>query len=431
ESGYSIMVGGTTFNEANPDGVITLSGSASNGCDSVVTVDLTFESCVCPAVFHTETYSGCSGDGYSVQVNGTVYNESNPAGMETFMGGSFNGCDSVVTVSLSFAPPPSNGNFEYQGCMGDGFSIEIGGVIYDETNTSGTAVPAGIGFNGCDSTVSVNLTFFPGASGSHAYSGCEGDGYSIQVNGVIYNESNDSGTELIDGGAANGCDSTVTIALNYAPASAGVLTYSGCAGDNFSVLVNGTTYNEGNPIGIETFDFGAANGCDSTVAVNLDFNALPEVLLSNLNGSLTASSASSGSYQWYKDNVLINGRSGTTYTATENGAYRAVLTDGDGCVGTSITKNVLLIAVLDVVLDASISIYPNPVQDKLQLTFHNGNYNDLELSIVDLSGRTLDQVHIISSNMEIDMRAYNSGVYLFTFETKDGRKAVRKVVKQY
>ncbi|MCP4123888.1 MAG: PKD domain-containing protein [Bacteroidetes bacterium] len=172
------------------------------------------------------------------------------------------------------------------------------------------------------------------------------------------------------------------------------------------------------------------DGSDEKDDVTITVNALPEVLLSNLNGSLTASSASSGSYEWYKDNVLINGVSGTTYTATEDGAYKAVLTDGNDCVGTSNTENVVLTAVLDVVLDASISIYPNPVQDKLQLTFHNGDYSDLVLSIVDLSGRTLDQVQIITSQMEIDIRAYNSGVYLFTFETKDGRKAVRKVIKQ-
>jgi len=175
--------------------------------------------------------------------------------------------------------------------------------------------------------------------------------------------------------------------------------------------------------------------CDDGVCyaeddVTITVNALPVVSLSNSNGSLTASSASSGAYQWYKDNVLIIGVSGATYVATEDGAYKAVLTDSDGCEGTSNTENVVLTAVLDVVLDASISLYPNPVQDKLQLTFNNGDYSDLVLSIVDLSGRTLNQVQIISSQMEIDMRAYSSGVYLFTFETEDGRKAVKKVIKQ-
>ena len=61
-----------------------------------------FIDCLCPTVYHTEFYSGCVGDGYSVTVGGNVYDNSNPTGMDTLYGASFNGCDSVVSINLSF-----------------------------------------------------------------------------------------------------------------------------------------------------------------------------------------------------------------------------------------------------------------------------------------------------------------------------------------
>ena len=43
--------------------------------------------------------------------------------------------------------------------------------------------------------------------------GCTGDGYSVTVNGTLYNEANASGSEVLTNAA--GCDSTVTVTLTY------------------------------------------------------------------------------------------------------------------------------------------------------------------------------------------------------------------------
>jgi hypothetical protein len=74
------VVNGTTYNEGNPTGTEILNNSS--GCDSTVTINLSFA----PSGTGTETYQGCQGDGYSVTVNGTIYNEGNPAGTEIFLG---------------------------------------------------------------------------------------------------------------------------------------------------------------------------------------------------------------------------------------------------------------------------------------------------------------------------------------------------------
>jgi hypothetical protein len=86
--------------------------------------------------------------------------------------------------------------------------------------------------------VTINLNFAAPGFGNESYSGCTGDGYSVTVNGTIYNESNPTGTEIFTG--PNGCDTTVTINLVFSNNLTGEETYTGCVGDGYSVVVNGT-----------------------------------------------------------------------------------------------------------------------------------------------------------------------------------------------
>ncbi len=258
--GYSVVVNGTLYNESNPGGTETV--TTPEGCDSIVTISLQFSG----PVFGDETYSGCEGDGYSVVVGGATYNESNPTGIEILT--SSIGCDSIVTISLTF-DLTSMSSLTYQGCQGDGFTVVINGTTYDENNPSGTETITNQA--GCDSIVSINFTFEANATGSVTYQGCQGDGYSVVVNGNIYNESNPSGTEVLSNSV--GCDSVVTISLTFLPGLTGTESYLGCEGDGYSVTVNGNVYNESNPIGTEVLI--GSNGCDSIVTINLIFsNAL-------------------------------------------------------------------------------------------------------------------------------------------------------------
>ncbi|MFQ5445534.1 MAG: SdrD B-like domain-containing protein, partial [Saprospiraceae bacterium] len=255
--GYSVTVNGTVYDETNPTGTEVLTNS--QGCDSTVTINLVFGL----ASTGSEIYDGCSGDGYSLTVNGTVYDETNPTGTELLT--SAGGCDSTVTISLVYKPT-STGSETYNGCFGDGYSVTVNGTVYDENNPVGTEVLTN--YLGCDSTVSINLNFNPTVTGSETYNGCSGDGYSVTVNGTVYDENNPAGTEMLT--SYLGCDSVVTINLTFNQNLTGSETYSGCMGDGYSVTVNGTVYDENNPVGTELLT--ASGGCDSTVNINLVFN---------------------------------------------------------------------------------------------------------------------------------------------------------------
>ena len=252
------MVNGTTYNEANPAGTETLNNTF--GCDSTVTIDLTFNT----VNNGVETYTGCSGDGYAIVVNGVTYDESSPSGTETMS--NIYGCDSSVTIDLTFNTS-SIGSETYIGCSGDGYSINVNGVSYDESNPSGTETLSNT--NGCDSTVTIDLIFNNLSNGSETYAGCSGDGYAVVVNGTTYDEANPAGTETLSN--AFGCDSTVSIDLTFNTVNNGVETYTGCSGDGYAVLVNGVTYDESNPSGTETMS--NIFGCDSTISIDLTFNS--------------------------------------------------------------------------------------------------------------------------------------------------------------
>src|SRR5690606_27812825 len=62
--------------------------------------------------------------------------------------------------------------------------------------------------------------------------------------------TNQSHVSTLTGAAANGCDSILTQILIVLPAKTGSVTTTIC--NNGSVVVNGTTYNAGNPTGTET-----------------------------------------------------------------------------------------------------------------------------------------------------------------------------------
>ncbi len=263
--GFAVLVNGTIYNEGNPDGSEVILNAA--GCDSTILVDLNFGM----AVTADEVYQGCENDGYSVMVGGTIYNEANPTGTETLM--SDIGCDSIVTIDLSFSDAIQM-NETYTGCENDGYSVTVNGNIYNETNATG--IESMLSTTGCDSIVSISLTFNTASNESIAYNGCIGDGYSVTVNGTIYNEANPDGMETIIGGNHLGCDSIVNIDLAYNIEVTNSIIETICDAD--IILVNGTIYGLNNPMGVETIIGGSAGGCDSVITVDLSFH--PQVLAS-------------------------------------------------------------------------------------------------------------------------------------------------------
>jgi len=95
-SGFEVAFGSDNFNEANPSGMATIPSAA--GCDSTFNVALLFRE-------NSEgeiTGSYCIGDDTSFTVGTEVFNETNPTGMVNLENQNTEGCDSLVTINLIF-----------------------------------------------------------------------------------------------------------------------------------------------------------------------------------------------------------------------------------------------------------------------------------------------------------------------------------------
>lgn len=305
--GYFVVVNGIPYDESNPVGMEVLIASSYLGCDSIVNINLVFNT----GFATVEEYNGCIGDGYSILVNWVTYDESNPIGVESLV--SMSGCDSIVTVNLIYNQTLT-GTENYAGCSGDGYNVIVNGVIYNEANFIGTEILTSSG--GCDSIVAVNLNFNWTFTSSEEYHGCTGDGYSVLVNGVTYDESNTSGTETLV--STFGCDSIVIINLVFEDVLTVSENYTGCSGDGYSVVINGTTYSEINPTGVETLI--ASGGCDSIITINLIFlsETFSEEIFTLCQGA----------------SIIIDGQlfneanpSGTIITVSSNGCDSIIIVD--------------------------------------------------------------------------------------------------------
>ncbi len=182
------------------------------GCDSTIIIDLT----VLPPSELLIDETLCAGQTFTLE--GIVFDENNPSGEIFYQ--AVNGCDSIVTIDLAFESNPTIFINETL-CFGE--SILVNGTLYDELNPMGCETL--ISENGCDSIICVDLTFFPQSMSTETYIGCEGDGYTVVVNGTTYSELNPNGVELLEAVDVNGCDSIVIVDLIFVtPPNAGTAT---------------------------------------------------------------------------------------------------------------------------------------------------------------------------------------------------------------
>ena len=146
--GESIDIGSDTYDSTNLNGTTVLSNASSNGCDSIVMVDIE----LLGEAFSVLDQDICPGQ--SVTIGNDTYDENNLTGSTTLTGQANNGCDSIVDVTLNLLSAVS---FDLMETICPGESISVGTDIYDENILSGSTTLVGQSVNGCDSIVNVNL----------------------------------------------------------------------------------------------------------------------------------------------------------------------------------------------------------------------------------------------------------------------------------
>src|SRR5690554_1484998 len=248
--GSFTWIDGVEYTASNNTAMYTIVGGAANGCDSIVTLDLTIN----PVATGTDTQTAC---GSYTWIDGVEYTASNNTAMYTIVGGAANGCDSIVTLDLTINQVATATDVQAS-C---GSYTWIDGVEYTASNNTAMYTIVGGAANGCDSIVTLDLTINPVATGTDTQTAC---GSYTWIDGVEYTASNNTAMYTIVGGAANGCDSIVTLDLTINQVATGTDVQASCGPFTW---IDGVEYTASNNTAMYTIVGGAANGCDSIVTL--------------------------------------------------------------------------------------------------------------------------------------------------------------------
>ncbi len=217
---------------------------AENGCDSIISLILT----VVPEINTSLEATICTGATYDF--NGEILGQS---GVYSIILPSEFGCDSTITLTLTVLPAQSS-TIDASICAND--SYEFDGVLLTDAGTYSAVYPDA---NGCDSTVTLHLAVLPVLEVAVEATICNGEIYPF--NGIALT---DAGVYAAVVTSSFGCDSTVNLTLTVLPTFASEFDATTCAGVPYDYL--GQLLNDA---GDYEFSLNAENGCDSIVTIRL------------------------------------------------------------------------------------------------------------------------------------------------------------------
>ncbi len=350
-------------------------------------------------------------------IDNVIYTSSNNTATYTITGGAANGCDSIVTLDLTILQP-ATGTDVQMAC--ESFTW-LDDVVYTSSNNTATYTISGGAANGCDSIVTLDLTILQPATGTNVQTACESFTW---IDNVVYTVSTNTASYTFPGGASNGCDSIVTLNLTILQPTAAVFNESFCGG-TYTWAVNGESYTAP---GIYTDTLINAAGCDSVVTLNLSLNTMD--VTTQQQGVVLTANANGASYQWLDcDNgyETLSGATAQSFTATENGNYAVAITQ-NSCTDTSDCLSVSTVGLEEAEPTSGFSIYPNPTNGDFRVLFGDVQ-NTIKVRILTLAGQeTARYVFTNTDSCELTINGA-AGVYLVEVSSDRGT-VIRRLVKK-
>ena len=330
-------------------------------------------------------------------------------GMYQFVAGSYydtliavNGCDSIIRTTLAV-----NASYEFWNtvtlCSGD--TVMVDSVFYTDAGTYYDSLQTA---KGCDSVFVLELIVNANYETWDTTAICSGD--SIMIGSAFYT---DAGTYYDSMQTVEGCDSVFILELivnaNYEIWD----TTAICSGD--SIMIGSTFYSDA---GTYYDSMQTVEGCDSILVTELKVNALPVPVITQSGNDLSSSSAVS--YQWYSSDTVLAGETSQTYTATFSGSYSVMVTDFNGCSGSSDTLEVTITALEEFAVLPILRIFPNPMEDQAIVDFDRSVFNGpYTIHVYNLLGKKLLEVSMTSeSEVIIQRNDLAPGIYFIELAGK-------------
>ena len=277
--------------------------------------------------------------------------------------------------------------------------------------SSGTYVQHNQNSAGCDSTFTLYLTITNDVNAVINATACN----SYTLNTTTYTNSGNYTQHLT---SYAGCDSVLALNLTINNDIGSTLSVSACN----SYTLNSTAYNAS---GTYVQNFAASNGCDSILTLYLSIDS-SNAAVTITDPTLTAQSI--GTYQWLNcsmDFAPILNATNQSYTATANGDYAVIITNGT-CLDTSACYTIYTVGFNQIGSNEELIISPNPATN--QFTIENSQLKINSIHIYNVLGSVVLE-RIANSQKAIDISTWKAGVYFVEVETEKGIVR-KKLVKE-
>ncbi len=210
-----------------------------------------------------------------------------------------------------------------------------------------------------------------------------------------------------------------------------VLTASGGSSYLWDGLNNGVSITENilanKTITVEGTD---GNGCTGRDTIFITTNPLPNVSITALEtiiceeDSTTLTAHGAVSYLWNNNettaDIIVKPSSLSTYSV--------VGTDGNGCENTANIS----IDVKDCLgineNQFSFTVYPNPAKEFVVIQTNNYGFDKTEMSLMNISGKTLLKMNLINEETQLPINGYPSGIYFIKISSSQ-HSHIEKFIK--
>ena len=348
-------------------------------------------------------------------IDGNIYTSSNNTATYTIQ--NTQGCDSTITLNLS-VNNSSSGTDVQAACNTytwiDGTTYTSSVIIQPHINI------AGGGANGCDSLVGLDLTINNTITGTDVQFAC---GSYTWIDGNTYTASNNNATYTLV--ASQGCDSVVTLNLSIYSPDFTTDVQTAC---NEFIWIDGNTYTSSN--NTASYVIQNSNGCDSTISLDLTINNVNSSII-QLDASTAQAEAENATYVWLDcadGFAVFSGENNQTFQCQGTCYYEvAVLVTENGCSDTSECVILNVLDVLDAINNQSISTYPNPTSDIIHVNGLNSLVGIEKMELTDYNGRLIKSIFEVSNT--IDVRFLSDGIYFLNIIHNNGKEIVKITIQ--
>lgn len=409
---------------------------SDDGCQTAVHLDV-----VVNPVSHTDLHDSLMPCQLPIVWNGMTFNDF---GTKTVTMSNIFGCDSIITMTVHWAPPIDSTSV-YDTIVENQLPYHINGLTFNEP---GVQIATLTNHDGCDSVVTVHLFVHYNVTAEADSTICDNE-LPFVWNGVTFTQ-NDTQTVVLT--AHSGADSTLTMRLYVNPTSLTVFTdttcqYTAYSGFGFSLSESETTLS-----GFTTLYRTENNifNCDSVIRLDLlitpvitpDFIAEPDKAILTENPDIHFTNITyiddlaGMNYLWIWD--YGDGTTDSTYEFQTSHIYTQW---GDYTVTLTLTVNECVSEYsIPVIIEAEL-VFPNvitPNGDGINDVFVIKDMNPdraNRLVIVDRWGKTVFNQENYQTYMK-DEQIYNAdsgfgtgdlsaGVYYYTFFYEGAVRTVR------